>query len=118
MLNLNAKCSKYIYVIFKSKSKCKIHTACNEKYPNESSFTRRWSDCTALLVMSPHRALVLPASMSSNLAGNIGRAVLSIATASTTAPGKLLFLVLPVTVSMNLHIITKYLVSPDFTFIM
>ena len=36
----------------------------------------RRSDCTALLVTSPHCALMLPASTSSDLAGNSGKAAI------------------------------------------
>lgn len=60
-----------------------IYTACHWKYQNKSSLMQtsashsllqvRRSDCAALLVMSPCRAVMLPATMSSDLAGNIGR---------------------------------------------
>ena len=64
-----------------------IHTACHCKYQNKRSFPQtsaihspfrvaRWRDCAPLFVTSPHCALMLPASMSSDLAGNIGRAIL------------------------------------------
>ena len=33
------------------------------------------SDCATLLVTSPHRALMLPVTMFSDLAGNLGRAI-------------------------------------------
>ena len=87
-----------------------IHTACHRKYQNKSSLTRAGSlrgllravrrrDCAPLFVTSPHRALMLSGSMSSDMTGNIGRAVLeaiqslsnasamtSTVTASSTVP--------------------------------
>ena len=61
-----------------------IYTTFHWKYQNKSSLTQtsairglyqvvRRSDCAALLVTSPCRAVMLPATTSSDLAGNIGR---------------------------------------------
>ena len=58
-----------------------IYTACHRKCRNKSSLTPTGAirgllrlvgrnDCAALLVPSPHRAFMLLASMSTDLAGN------------------------------------------------
>ena len=67
MLNLNVT-GETIYL-----ANMQIYTAFHQKYQN-SSFSLG-SLCAALLATSPHCALMLPASMSSNLAGNVGTSI-------------------------------------------
>ena len=89
MLNLNVKSKSKSKLDVKSK--CLEWNYCHQNYHNKSLLTQTSvfprspsgsqmddeDDCAALLVTPPHRALKLLIIMSSDLAGNIGRAILT-----------------------------------------